>query len=148
MLEQANTHKEKTQFISRTYQTDEILFRQSEFGDTAYIIRSGRVEIYLEEQGRIVPLATFGKGDIFGEMFLFGGKSQKRTASCRALEKTEVINIGRNQLLAMLKDVDPILKHLILSLVNRLKKMNAKVSRLDTKHFHRLGDQHTEEIES
>ena len=68
-------------------------------------------------------------------MFLFGGKSQKRTASCRALEQTEVIRISRSRLLAMLKKVDPILKHIILSLVNRLKKMNDKLGQLDTNHL-------------
>ena len=112
-----------------------MLFRQSEFGDTAYIIRSGRVEVYLEEEDDIVPLEVFGKGEIFGEMFLFGGKSQKRTASCRALEPTEVIRISRSRLLAMLKKVDPILKHIILSLVNRLKKMNDKLGQTDTNHL-------------
>ena len=39
-----------------------MLFRQSEFGDTAYIIRSGRVG-YLEEEDDMVPGSLWQRRD-------------------------------------------------------------------------------------
>ena len=69
MNQQDDDSKKELQFTSRKYEAGEILFRQSEFGDTAYIIRSGRVEVYLEDEDDIVPLEVFGIGEIFGDMF-------------------------------------------------------------------------------
>ncbi len=144
--------EDKYQFSSQKYQAGDLLFRQGDSGDTAYIIKSGKIEVYLENADRIISLSTFGKGEIFGEMFLFGGKEQKRTASCRALESTEVINLSRKQLLSMLKEIDPILKHLMLTLVNRLKAMNDKVAQEasrqpDESYFDMIRDRAPEEIE-
>ena len=68
---------------------------------------------------------VFGAGEIFGEMALLG--AQARTATARAIERTEVINISRAHLLNLLRNGDPILRHLVLSLVNRLKRTNAKI---------------------
>ena len=143
---------DKHQFSSQKYQPGDVLFRQGDSGDTAYIIKSGKIEVYLENTDRIISLTTFGTGEIFGEMFLFGGKAQKRTASCRALEPTEVINLSRKQLLSMLKEIDPILKHLMLTLVNRLKAMNDKVAQEasrqpDESYFDMIRDRAPEEIE-
>ena len=53
--------------------------------------------------------------------------TQARTATARAIERTEVINISRAHLLNLLRNSDPILRHLVLSLVNRLKRTNAKI---------------------
>ena len=115
-------------FSSRRYEEGEILFRQGQPGVSAHIIKSGKIEVYLENGNKEQQLAVFGAGQIFGEMALLGGgKEATRTASCRALTRTEVINLSRAHLLTMFKGVDPILKHLVLTLVNRLKSMNDKI---------------------
>ena len=123
-------------FSSRRYEEGEILFRQGQPGVSAHIIKSGKIEVYLENGNKEQQLAVFGAGQIFGEMALLGGgKDATRTASCRSLTRTEVINLSRAHLLTMFKGVDPILKHLVLTLVNRLKSMNDKIQPGRTDHI-------------
>lgn len=69
------------------YSAGEVIFRQGYPAPDAYIIESGRVEIYIEElDGSETQLAILGPGQLFGEM---GPMDEKpRNASARALEDT------------------------------------------------------------
>ena len=121
-------------FSSKKYAAGEVLFRQGQPGVSAHIIKSGQFEVYLENGNKEQQLAVVGPGQIFGEMALLGGSGTPRTASVRALTSSEVINLSRAHLLTMFKGVDPILKHLVLTLVNRLKEMNSKIRPDRTDH--------------
>ena len=121
-------------FSSKKYAAGEVLFRQGQPGISAHIIKSGQFEVYLENGNKEQQLAVVGPGQIFGEMALLGGSGTPRTASVRALTSSEVINLSRAHLLTMFKGVDPILKHLVLTLVNRLKEMNGKIRPDRTDH--------------
>ena len=70
-------------------------------------------------------LAVLGPGEIFGEMALLG--THTRTATARAIEPTEIINVSRAHLLSRLQKADPILKRLTLSLVKRLRRTTASI---------------------
>ena len=122
-------------FSSKKYAAGEVLFRQGQPGISAHIIKSGQFEVYLENGNKEQQLAVVGPGQIFGEMALLGGSGTPRTASVRALTSSEVINLSRAHLLTMFKGVDPILKHLVLTLVNRLKEMNGKIRPDRTDHI-------------
>ena len=121
-------------FSSKKYTAGEVLFRQGQPGVSAHIIKSGQVEVYLENGNKEQQLAVFGTGEIFGEMSLLGGSNKTRTASVRAVTRSEVINLSRAHLLTMFKGVEPILKHLVLTLVNRLAAMNSKIQPDRTDH--------------
>ena len=108
------------------YPAGHVFFETGTAGTSAHIIISGQIEISLEQDGNKTVLGTFGPGEIFGEMALLG--AQARTASATATEITEVINISRAHLLSLLKNSDPILRSLVLSLVSRLKRTNALIS--------------------
>jgi CRP-like cAMP-binding protein len=73
----------------RSYVSDEYIFYQGDPGIGLYIIRSGEVQIEREtESGRKINLATFGKGDFFGELALVDG--EKRSASAIAKSDTRL----------------------------------------------------------
>jgi CRP-like cAMP-binding protein len=71
---------------NRKFIAGEFIFREGDPGIGLYIIREGEVEIERENNNSIInTLATFSKGDFFGELALVDG--EKRSAS--AIAKTE-----------------------------------------------------------
>jgi CRP/FNR family transcriptional regulator, cyclic AMP receptor protein len=60
--------------------------------DTLYIILSGKVKVFLAEEGRQVTLRTLGPGDYFGEMVLDEGP---RSASVMTLEPSQLAMVSR-----------------------------------------------------
>ncbi|MGE3284535.1 MAG: DHA2 family efflux MFS transporter permease subunit [Pseudonocardia sp.] len=65
------------------------LFRQGEGGDTAYLVRSGRIEVFAD--GALVR--AFTAGDVFGELALLG--DGVRTATAVARRDSELLGLHR-----------------------------------------------------
>lgn len=71
----------------RNYVAGEYIFYQGDPGIGLYIIKEGEVDILMQDEFQnLIPLATFSKGDFFGELALVDG--EKRSAS--AIAKTDV----------------------------------------------------------
>lgn len=78
----------------RNYQADESVFSQGDIGSGMYIIRTGKVRIYSEdEQNRATELAILGPGDFFGEIALTA--SRPRCASARTSEQSVLVGLFR-----------------------------------------------------
>jgi CRP-like cAMP-binding protein/RsiW-degrading membrane proteinase PrsW (M82 family) len=58
------------------------LFREGEEGDTFFLVRKGKVAVYRELEGRKLPLAQLGPGDLFGEMAIAGHVPRNASAAC------------------------------------------------------------------
>jgi CRP/FNR family transcriptional regulator, cyclic AMP receptor protein len=79
----------------------ETLFRYGDAGDCLYIVRAGRVRVFLENtEGDMLILAENEAGDVFGEISLFDGGP--RTAGAVAIEETELLRLDREDLLAFI----------------------------------------------
>lgn len=81
---------------------NEILFRTGEPGGTLYIVESGRIELFINDNaGQKISLKTVEKGDFFGEVSLSDGRPRTATAvaagDCRllALSREELMKIFR-----------------------------------------------------
>ncbi|HLJ89260.1 MAG TPA: DUF1003 domain-containing protein [Candidatus Angelobacter sp.] len=83
---------------SREFNQGEIIFEYGDAGAEVYIVRKGRVEIFLENtEGHKIVLGEHERGDVLGELsFLDGGA---RTATAVAVEPTEALTMDREQLL-------------------------------------------------
>ena len=112
-------------YSSNHYPEGHLFFAEGSSGNSAYIIKSGRVEITTEHGGREIVITVFGNGEIFGEMALLG--TQTRTATARAIERTEVIEISRRHMLHLLREGHPILRNLVLTLVGRLQQATVSI---------------------
>ena len=112
-------------YSSHQYPKGHVFFEEGSEGISAYIIKSGRVEITTQQANKEIVIDTFGRGEIFGEMALLGAKI--RTATARAIERIEVIDISRAHLLDLLKKMNPILKHIVLSLTKRIQHTTTSV---------------------
>lgn len=74
------------------------LFETGDRGDELYIVRTGKVEIYIRNvAGEKIVLTVAEQGDLFGELSMLD--SGPRTATAVALEDTELIILNRDNLL-------------------------------------------------
>lgn len=80
------------------------IFNQGDAGDKFYIIRSGRVEILVESDGKGKRVAELTAGKFFGELALL--HDQPRAATVRTLESTEVLSLSKPQFLKLIEEAD------------------------------------------
>ena len=99
-----------------------LVMRQGEEGYSAYLIQSGSVGIYSEQDGRKVELARLQAGQIFGEMALIF--DEPRTASVKALEDCNLIVINRDVFQHKLARTDPTIRAMIEMLTRRVIQSN------------------------
>jgi serine/threonine-protein kinase len=74
-------------FPQRTYKPNEWIIQEHEIGDAAYILVSGRCEVFKLIDGQYQSLRMLGPGDVFGETAILA--STPRTAS--VLARTDVV---------------------------------------------------------
>jgi len=110
---------------TRTLKANELIFREGDVGDCAYLIERGSVLIFLNQDGVEYPLKVLGKGEVFGEMSLID--NSLRSASCRTQEKTQLIVVTREQLLERIQTADPVVRLLMRALLSRLRYQNESV---------------------
>ena len=79
--------------IEQSYKPGQEIVRQGDTGVGAFIIRSGRVDIVQDRDGKELKLATLGPGEVIGEMALLD--EFPRSATARAVEPTTVLGIQR-----------------------------------------------------
>src|ERR1700740_2830506 len=78
--------------VPREFEPGEVVFREGDASDTCYIVRDGKARaVRTHSDGRTLTLATFGPGDIFGELALF--EDERRSATVEAIEQTAVVAV-------------------------------------------------------
>jgi uncharacterized membrane protein len=83
---------------TRNFKQGETIFEYGDQGGEIFIVREGRVEVYLENtDGQKIVVGDNERGDVLGELsFLDGGC---RSASARAVEDTQTLTMDRDRLL-------------------------------------------------
>jgi len=77
----------------RAHAAGELIIREGEAGDAAYIIVSGQCRAFRQIGEQQEPLQTMGPGDVFGEMALL--LDEPRYASVEALEPVTLLVVDR-----------------------------------------------------
>ncbi|HEY3588179.1 MAG TPA: cyclic nucleotide-binding domain-containing protein, partial [Myxococcaceae bacterium] len=57
--------------IPRHFAGGEVVFHEGDESNTCYIVRTGHARALREHRDRVLTLANFGPGDIFGELAMF-----------------------------------------------------------------------------
>ncbi|CAG4917908.1 unnamed protein product, partial [Acidithrix sp. C25] len=99
---------------------DEI-FHENDLADSLYIVTSGRIAIlkaFLDRKESMV--AIMETGDLFGELGLFDG--QGRSATARAIERSEVAAISYTPIRSAIEHRPVLLWSLLELLANRLRQ--------------------------
>ncbi len=114
--------------VPRSFGASEVVFREGDESDTCYVVRSGHARAIREHpDGRSITLATFGPGDIFGELAMFDNES--RSATVEALEPTEAIAILGGDMRRLLREHPEIAVKLVAALGRRLRETNERLAR-------------------
>ena len=113
----------------RGYEQQEVIFHRDDPGNTLYVIRKGRVRIFLTSpEGQEVALALFREGDAFGELALFDG--QPRSASAMAIEHVEAYSIQRQDFMSVVMRRPRMALQLLATLSQRLRQTDSMVESL------------------
>ena len=114
--------------VPRTWIHGETVFREGDTGDTCYVIREGAVRVTRDHtDGRTITLAELRRGDIFGELALFGGET--RSATVEALEDTSAVALLSGDMRRLLVRSPHIAVEMLNELASRLREANERISR-------------------
>jgi CRP-like cAMP-binding protein len=114
--------------VPRSFGAGESVFREGDQTDTCYVIRAGRARAVREHaDGRTITLATFGPGDIFGELALF--EDEPRSATVEALQDTELVAILGGDMRRLLRAHAELSVELLAALAARLRETNERLTR-------------------
>jgi CRP/FNR family transcriptional regulator, cyclic AMP receptor protein len=108
-----------------------IIFNEGDMADKAYIVRSGKVEIFRRIQQGTLLLATLEQGEIFGEMGVLS--EQPRTAYAAAATDVTVTEIDRHLFAEHMAQQPEEIVLLVRALLERLREANASVVKLMNK---------------
>jgi hypothetical protein len=110
----------------RRFTIGEVIFREGDASDQAYLLREGRVEIVKGSAHGAFRLGLLGPGDVLGEMGLL--EERPRSATAVVLEDVVADAVNEAEFVAMLTS-DPITSIAILRvLFERLRAVNTRLS--------------------
>lgn len=114
--------------VPRRFAAHQVIFREGDASDTCYVVRSGHARaVRAHPDGRTITLASFGPGDIFGELAMFD--DERRSATIETLEDTEAIAILGGDMRRLLSEHAEIAVKLLASLGRRLRETNERLAR-------------------
>jgi len=122
MTEEKKTNKSVSIHSRHFVAKGDPIMKQGEKGNEAYLVQSGKVQVFVEHNGKRKDLAVLGPGQIFGEMALI--IDQPRSASVEALENSNLIIITRPMIIEKLAKTDPTIRALMPMLMDRIKEAN------------------------
>jgi len=102
----------------------ETLFRAGEPGESLYLVRSGEVELSIQDNvGQRITLDTARPGDFFGEIALLD--AGPRTATAVALGDAELIELDRDDLLLLFQRKPDAALHMLAAMGRMTRKADA-----------------------
>jgi len=114
--------------VPREFEPGEVVFREGDASDTCYVVRDGRARaLRTHRDGRTLTLATFGPGDIFGELALF--EDERRSATVEAIEQTGTVAVLGPDMRRLMSEHAEISSRLVIALGRRLRETNDRLSR-------------------
>jgi CRP-like cAMP-binding protein len=114
--------------VPRSFEPGQIVFREGDASDTCYVVRSGRARAIREHaDGRTITLATFGSGDIFGELAMF--EDELRSATVEAVQPTSVVAVLGPDMRRLMVEHPEISIRLVVALGRRLRETNDRLAK-------------------
>src|SRR3954447_21903352 len=114
--------------VPRRFAAQQVIFRESDASDTAYIVRSGHARAVREHgDGRTISLAHFGPGDIFGELAMFD--DERRSATVETLDAVEALAVLGSDMRRLMREHPDLSVKLVVALGRRLREANDRLAR-------------------
>ena len=103
----------------------EVLYRQGDPSDCAWLVESGAIELTSLQGRRTVGHGVLGPGELIGELGMLDGAPRSATAIARGA--TVLLSIEHDQFLDRLDSGDPIVRTLVDSLLRRTRAIIASL---------------------
>jgi CRP/FNR family transcriptional regulator len=127
-LEHSDLQQIAQMAVPRRFEPGQAVFREGDQSDTCYVVREGLARATRTHgDGRTITLATFGPGDIFGELAMF--EDERRSATVEAIEPTSVVGVLGPDMRRLMSEHPQIAVRLVIALGRRLREMNERLSR-------------------
>jgi len=110
----------------KQFKKGDLLIREGEKGLCAYVIETGNVEILVQRDGKSVQIGVRGPGSLIGEMAMIDDKP--RTATVRAMEDCDVLEITREDFARRVEHADPVVKMVMRVITNRYRDMLSRTN--------------------
>ncbi len=132
-----STEQEIFDKCGRTYNPNDIIFREGDMGNEMYIIQSGKVKITKQlKNGEEKTLVILGPGDFFGEMAVID--KDVRSANAVALDASRLIALDEEVFEMHMQTNPKIVKKILKNLTSRLRDANSQIANLMIKDANRL----------
>lgn len=116
-----------SKFVVKNYKVGDVLFNEGDFGDKAYVLREGAVEVSIKSAGKNISLAVLEPPTVFGEMALLL-KNQRRTATATVKKRSEIVEIDKDAFVSILASTDQVVNVIMSATVERLQKTTARLA--------------------
>jgi CRP/FNR family transcriptional regulator len=111
----------------RRFGAGEVIFHEGDESNTCYVVRSGHARAVREHaDGRQIALATFGPGDMFGELAMFD--DERRSATVEAIDALDVLAILGPDMRRLMLRRPQLAVALAASLARRLRTTNERLA--------------------
>src|SRR5687768_3955553 len=126
----ANVEPAKLKLLAFTservaFERDQVLFRQGDTGDSAYIIVEGEVDVLVDTPAGPLAVATLGKNAFFGEIAILC--DIPRTATMRAKTRLVTLRITKDLFLKLLTEFPTMAVAMMRELASRLELTNQRL---------------------
>jgi CRP-like cAMP-binding protein len=109
-----------------TFRAGDILFRQGEDGDAAYVILQGRASVLVETPNGEIKVADLSDNSVVGEISIICNVA--RTATVRAETQLEVLRITKENFSRLLSDFPEMTLEILRVLAQRLSQTTAELT--------------------
>jgi CRP-like cAMP-binding protein len=113
--------------VPRSFEPGQVVFREGDDSDTCYVVCEGHARaIRTHSDGRTITLATFGAGEVFGELAMFD--DEKRSATVEAIDAVDAIAILGPDMRRVMREHPEISAKLVTTLGRRLRAANERLA--------------------
>ena len=113
--------------VPRSFAAGHVVFREGDDSDTCYVVQRGHARACRSHtDGRTITLATFGAGDIFGELAMFDDET--RSATVEAVDDLDLVAILSRDMHRLMREHPDISAKLVIALGRRLRAANERLT--------------------
>lgn len=115
----------KTGRNDRFFSTGAVLFEENDESTDMYVIKSGKVEVFINRLNKEIVLGHLERGDVLGEMALFD--SRPRSASARVVDDVTATVINHDMFDKRMDNIPEWMLTIIRILIHRLRDADKKI---------------------
>ncbi len=111
------------------FEAGETVFAEGEFGESMYLVVDGKISIFTGRPPAIKMLASFDKGNFFGEMGLYDDKPRAASATADVYTRTLVLRKG--EFCDLISEFPMVALGIMKELNNRIRATNKKLNLIE-----------------